>query len=248
VEGHIVLSHGWSTNATQMLPLADHLHKAGFSMLLYDARGHGPSGTDGPITISKFAEDLIAAIDYLESRPEADTTRLGVVGHSMGGASAILAAPIDPRIRVLVSSSAFADPVTLTLRFIRALHVPRWPFSKLVRFFIEGWLGASMTHISPQRRISEVGVPLLLLHGDSDQFIPASNMEALYANAPRGHTERWLVSGARHANVISDLRFGPRVTEFLRNHLSASLTQHRSRIRSVTRNEKPAIIQNKTRL
>ncbi len=114
----IILAHGWSSNAAQMLPLAHLLHTAGFGVLMYDARGHGTSGAAGPITIRKFAEDLMAAIDYLEIRLGADATCLGVVGHSMGGASTILAASIEPRIRVLVSSSAFADAVALTRRFI----------------------------------------------------------------------------------------------------------------------------------
>lgn len=92
----IVLAHGWSNNAAQMLPVACALHQAGFRVLLYDARGHGSSGDDGPITIVKFAEDLRSAVGYLGGRPDVDATRLGVVGHSLGGAGAILAAGRKP--------------------------------------------------------------------------------------------------------------------------------------------------------
>jgi fermentation-respiration switch protein FrsA (DUF1100 family) len=216
----IIVAHGWSNNKAQMLPLASALHQAGLGVLLYDARGHGDSGDDGPITILKIAEDLIAAVDYLEGRPDVDATRLGAVGHSLGGAGAVLAASIEPRIRVLVSTSAFADPVALTWGFMRALHIPRWPFLWLVCRFIERWLGTTMADVAPRNRIGQVAAPLLLIHGESDQFIPSSNMEILYKRARREQAQRWLIPGRGHSDIIRDPRYGLQIIEFLREHLS----------------------------
>lgn len=217
----IILTHGWSSNKAQLLPVARPLHEAGFGVLLYDARGHGASGGRGPITIAKFAEDLAAAIDYLEGRPDVDAKRLGVVGHSIGGASAILSASSEPRIRALVSSSAFADPVSLTWRFMRALHIPRWPFLWLVCRIIEGWLGASMVQVAPQNRIGQVTAPMLLIHGESDRLVPLSDMWALYGRANPTHTQRWLVPKRHHSNVILDSDFASVVGEFLTDHLTS---------------------------
>jgi fermentation-respiration switch protein FrsA (DUF1100 family) len=216
----IIVAHGWSNNKAQMLPLASALHKAGLGVLLYDARGHGASGDDGPITILKIAEDLIAAVDYLEGRPDVDAKRLGVVGHSLGGAGAILAASVEPRIRALVSSSAFADPVTLTWGLMRALHIPRWPFLWLICRIIERWLGTTMTDVAPRTRIGHVTAPLLLIHGESDQFIPSSNMEILYERAHREQAQRWLIPGRGHSDIIRDPCYGLQIVEFLREHLS----------------------------
>jgi fermentation-respiration switch protein FrsA (DUF1100 family) len=216
----IIVAHGWSNNKAQMLPLARALHKAGLGVLLYDARGHGASGDDGPITILKIAEDLIAAVDYLEGRPDVDAKRLGAVGHSLGGAGAILAASIEPRIRVLVSTSAFADPVTLTWGFIRALHIPRWPFLWLVCRFIERWLGAAMSDLAPQNRIGQITVPVLLIHGESDRYIPPDNMEILYERAQHEKVQHWLIPGRGHSDIIRDPRYGLQIVEFLREHLS----------------------------
>jgi len=216
----IILAHGWSRNAARMLPVARLLYEAGFGVLLYDARGHGASGDDGPMTLLKFAEDLIAAVEYLKGRPDVDTTHLGVVGHSMGGSGAIVAASTEPRVRALVSSSAFADPVALTRDFMRALHIPCWPFLWLVCRFIERWLGTTITDIAPQNRIGQITVPVLLIHGDSDRFIPPSNMETLYARAHQEDVQSWLVPGRRHSDVILDPDYGSRVMAFLREHLS----------------------------
>jgi dipeptidyl aminopeptidase/acylaminoacyl peptidase len=206
----VVLTHGWSKNAAEMLPLARLLHQAGLAVLLYDARGHGASGDDGPITVLKFAEDIIASIDYLETRPDVDRTRLGVLGRSIGGAGAILVASTDPRIRAVVSCSAFADPETLTRGHLTQMHIPSWPFTWLVCRFIERWLGGDMDRVAPQNRIGHIAAPILLIHGDADRFVPPSNVDALYARASRERAERLLISGRRHSDVIRDRGCGQR--------------------------------------
>lgn len=51
----VVLVHGWSANALQMMPLAALVHQVGFGALIFHARGHGTSERDGPVTIASFA-------------------------------------------------------------------------------------------------------------------------------------------------------------------------------------------------
>jgi len=224
----VVVAHGWSSNASHMLPVARRLHAAGFGVLLYDARGHGMSGGDGPITIRKFAEDLLAAVDYLQSLPAVDPARLGVVGHSIGGGGAILAASIEPRIRAVASISAFADPRTLTRDFMGVLRVPRGPLLWLVCRFIERWLGTTMSDVSPQNRVGRIGAPLLLAHGTSDRFVPVSNLEALFARADRSRTWSWPVPGRRHWDVVLDPDLGGRLAGFFGTHLLDGAPEHRA--------------------
>jgi cephalosporin-C deacetylase-like acetyl esterase len=50
--------------------------------------------------------DAIRALDYLESRPDVDKTRLGMLGHSGGGMMTLLTAPLDLRIRAAMSCCA----------------------------------------------------------------------------------------------------------------------------------------------
>ncbi len=215
----LILAHGWSSNASQMLPVAQALHSAGYDLLLYDVRGHGASGKDGPITIRKFAEDLIAAIDYLNERPDIDAGHVGVVSHSLGASGAILATSMEPRIRALVSSSAFADPVLLTRRAMRAMRLPRGPFLWLACQFINRWLGINMVEIAPQKRISQIDVPILLIHGGGDRFVPPTDMEALFAQANPKLVQSWVIPRRHHLNVLLDPGFNPRVVDFLGAHL-----------------------------
>jgi cephalosporin-C deacetylase-like acetyl esterase len=58
-------------------------------------------------TLAQFRVwDAIRALDYLESRPEVDRSRIGLLGHSGGGMVALLAAPLDDRFRAVMSCCA----------------------------------------------------------------------------------------------------------------------------------------------
>ncbi|MEI8384023.1 MAG: alpha/beta fold hydrolase [Planctomycetota bacterium] len=51
--------------------------------------------------------DNIRAIDLLETLPEIDPGRIGVIGHSLGGHNAMFTAVFEPRLKVIVSSCGF---------------------------------------------------------------------------------------------------------------------------------------------
>ncbi|MEW6406172.1 MAG: alpha/beta fold hydrolase [Chloroflexota bacterium] len=215
----IILAHGWCKNAVEMLPTAQLLHQSGFALLLYHARGHGTSGEDGPITILKMAEDIIAGIDYLKTRSDIDNKRLGVLGRSIGGSAAILAASIDRRIRGLVSCSAFADPRALTRDFLTSKRIPAALFTWLVSRFIESWLGTAMDDVAPRNCIGRITAPLLLIHGENDRYVPASNLDILFTQAPQEYTRRLVIPNRGHSDVMRDPKSKQEILEFFNENL-----------------------------
>jgi len=75
------------------LVLSDYLTRKGIAVLRYDDRGVGKSGGKfSNATTFDFVTDAEAALDYLRTRPEVDTTKLGLIGHSEGGIIAPIAA------------------------------------------------------------------------------------------------------------------------------------------------------------
>ncbi len=75
------------------LVLADHLTRQGIAVLRYDDRGVGRSTGDyDTATFEEFRKDALAGLDYLRARPDIDPQCVGLIGHSEGGAIAILAA------------------------------------------------------------------------------------------------------------------------------------------------------------
>src|SRR5262249_60794684 len=49
----------------------------------------------------------VRAVDLLASLPEVDATRIGVIGHSLGGPNALFLAPLDERGQAVAPSRAF---------------------------------------------------------------------------------------------------------------------------------------------
>ena len=66
----------------------------------------------------KAVWDNVRALDVLESLPEVDARRIGVIGHSLGGHNGLFTAVFDPRFRVIVSSCGFTT--------FRKDDVPSW--------------------------------------------------------------------------------------------------------------------------
>jgi pimeloyl-ACP methyl ester carboxylesterase len=222
-----ILVHGWSSESSQMLPVASVLSQAGYSVLAYDARGHGSSPGDGPITLRKFTDDIIAGLDYVASRDDVDPVRVALVGHSFGAASALLAAAEDPRISAVVSLSGFSDPVEVTRRALKALHLPRGLFLKLVLKILMRWMDCRPEAITPGVQIGRISVPILLAHGSRDRRIPASELDRLASAANPALVTRLLVDGSGHRSLLKSAELARMLPEFLKNAFEARIKQSR---------------------
>lgn len=83
--------------------LADYLTRRGMAVLRVDDRGMGASGCDLSLATSEdFAQDVLAGIEFLKSRPEIDPDRIGLIGHSEGGIVASLAAAQSEDVAFIV--------------------------------------------------------------------------------------------------------------------------------------------------
>ncbi len=77
--------------------IADYLIRHGIAVLRYDDRGVGGSSRGrADDTTLDFATDAMAAVDYLKSRNDIDTTHIGIIGHSEGGLIAVINAATHP--------------------------------------------------------------------------------------------------------------------------------------------------------
>jgi pimeloyl-ACP methyl ester carboxylesterase len=90
--------------------IADYLTRQGIAVLRVDDRGMGKSGGDFRKSSSAdFATDVMAGIDYLKTRKDIDTNKIGLIGHSEGGTIAIYTAARRKDLAFMVS---LAGPAT----------------------------------------------------------------------------------------------------------------------------------------
>jgi alpha-beta hydrolase superfamily lysophospholipase len=196
--GAVVLCHGYPSNRSDVLPAIPFLHEAGYDLLAFDFRRLGES--EGKMTTIGLREplDLHGAVTFAQSRRSG---LVGVLGISMGAATALLEAADDPRVAAVVADSPFAD---------LAAQVPR-RFGRGAAAGLAGryagWLGGRIIgervgNASPLRAIPRIAPrPVLLIHGDADRVIPDADSRALYAAAGEPK-QLWVVPGAGHVEAF----------------------------------------------
>jgi uncharacterized protein len=83
--------------------LAGALAERGYMVVRYDKRGVGQSGgRTESATLADYADDVVNIVKWLDKRKDVDTRRITVVGHSEGGAVALMAAGREKKIDSVV--------------------------------------------------------------------------------------------------------------------------------------------------
>lgn len=94
----VVLSHGLGCNKGCSWFLGKLLQTHGYGVLLYDLRMHGESGGEA---FTQGWEDVLAALHWLQARPEVDAQRIGAWGFSLGAVMTVQAATQTTDLRAL---------------------------------------------------------------------------------------------------------------------------------------------------
>ncbi len=97
-----VLCHGFGASHRAVKASARILASKGIATLIFDFRGHGLS--EG-IVDGKMVEDVIDAWNFLSQFPGVDNKRIGLIGHSLGAMSVIMAAKKINNLKALVALS-----------------------------------------------------------------------------------------------------------------------------------------------
>ncbi len=92
--------------------LADHLSHNNIAVLRYDDRGFGKStGPLNNVNPVNFAEDAYAGLQYLKSREEIFTDKIGIIGHSMGAVEGSILASRYSDISFLIMLAGAGIPL-----------------------------------------------------------------------------------------------------------------------------------------
>lgn len=189
----VLLMHGWEGRPTQFASLIDALVRAGYGVIALDAPAHGRSpGREANIVL--FARALLEAAEDLPPLH-------GVIGHSMGGASAMLAIQLGLRPRALVTVAAPSRILGMLRGFARFIGLPPRAGEQFIKR-VEDHAGIPAADLDVQHY--RLDMPGLVAHAEDDPLVPA-------AEAGRIH-EAWFDSqllrleGGGHQRVLADPR------------------------------------------
>ncbi len=233
LSGHrwIVMAHGFGSHSsdptTGMLGLARDLHDRGFGVFLFDFRASGNS--QGARNSAGFFErlDLLGALDYLVHRG-AERERIGVLGHSMGAAVALMACSGPATAAAIVADSAFADLWLMVRRAQRGLARPLRLANPGMDVMARIIHGIEIDEISPAKNLAISQAPVMIIHGADDRVVPVSHARILARAADYRHPdiedasgELWIVPESGHLEAYRNFttEYVDRVTRFFETHL-----------------------------
>ena len=217
----IVVSHGYGGDEDEMLPVANELHTAGFTVVTYNERGRGGSGGAGTWGALE-TKDLRSVIDTVVHHPGVDPNEIGEFGFSIGADITILEAAHDPRVNAVVADASWPTLAGyMKSNLADVILRPTWAFSPLALKILELRTGADLSQVRPVSVIGEISPrPIFLIQGLADTDVKPSSAIVNYDQA-RAPKQLWLVKGEGHDNTVFPGGAGtsPRVGAFFSHAL-----------------------------
>ncbi len=193
--------------------LGDRLAVAGFTAVSFNFSGSGvgprSDTVDEPArwTAQQASNDLADLATVVDHVVAEGAPWVALVGHSRGGAMAVLHAAKDPRVRAVVTWAAVSR-----LLWHSAAERERWrreghidvtntrtgqvlPIALAALDDLEANAAGSLNVLAAAGRVRQ---PWLLVHGDADESVPAAQADELARASASARLERLSVEGAGH--------------------------------------------------
>ena len=199
----VLLMHGWEGRPTQFAKLIETLVASGYTVVALDGPAHGRSPGD-EAHVGLFARALLEAAAELPPLK-------AVIGHSMGGASVMLAMQMGLRAEAVVSIAAPARLLGVLRGFARHLNLPPRARAVFIRK-VERDVGLPVAKLDVSGY--QLEVPGLIVHARDDVLVPASEAQLIH--------EAWfdsrllLLEEGGHQRVLADSRVIAGVLDLLK--------------------------------
>ncbi len=198
----VLLMHGWEGRPTQFAALIEALVETGHTVVSLEGPAHGRSP-------GEQAHVVLFARALLEAAAELPPLR-AVIGHSMGGASVLLALQWGLRTEAAISIAAPAQLLGVLRGFARRLGLPARARAAFIRQ-IERDVGVQIARLDVSGY--QLDVPGLVVHASDDPLVPAS--EAPIIHKAWFDSRLLLLEEGGHQRVLADPRLSLAVLELL---------------------------------
>jgi pimeloyl-ACP methyl ester carboxylesterase len=195
----VLLLHGNGASRAALAGNAEWLARHGYAAMTLDLRGHGESHPAAKSFGFNEAEDAAAALDWLRREGH---RKVGVVGVSLGGASALIGEDGPLPADALVLQAVYPDIrraignriAGVTGRPLAHLLEPLLSFQSRLR------LGVPPSRLSPIAAVPRFRGAVWVVGGDEDGHTPPEETRALYA-AARAPKTLWIAPGLDHVQI-----------------------------------------------
>ena len=195
--------------------------KRGRHVLLIYQRAHGRSEGRSITFGRKESKDLLLWTDFMLKKLGSDT-KIIYSGISMGAATVLIAASMNPpkSVKAVIADCPCSSAKEIIKRVIGKMKLPAslcYPFVRLGAIIFGRF---DPDKADAARAVEKAKVPILLIHGEDDRFVPPEMSKKIFDNIP-GKKQIELFPLARHGTsyLIDKARYMKAVDDFLKDVL-----------------------------
>lgn len=198
-KGTMLLAHGYRSTMLADFGLAfECYHSLGLNLLVPHQRSHGLSEGKYITFGVKESCDMLRWIHYHNQKFGEFQVILN--GMSMGASTMLYLADADlpENVKGIVADCGFVCPAEIIATvFRRTVHLPPAPAIWAANLFARLVAGFSLYEKDSRKSLSHSKVPVLMIHGTDDSFVPCE-MSRLGYDACTSQKKLLLVEGAHH--------------------------------------------------
>ncbi|MDJ0753004.1 MAG: hypothetical protein QNJ45_05770 [Ardenticatenaceae bacterium] len=195
----------------------------GYSVLLYDFRNHGDSGTGTCPWVTWGPEehkDVLAAVDYISNHPDYQASQIGLLSICMGAASSTYAfgrengLSDNENIKAMIAIQPLRYP-----DFIKALGLDNFIGRRVTKRNNEK-TEMDLNEVSFMPDVRSINVPTLLVQNSNDEYLNRQSIEEYYDALEVEKEMLWLDLGKKRAAGYHYLTNNPEeILGFFNKHL-----------------------------
>ncbi len=198
----VILMHGMGANRAtpedRVYGIAGDCIEHGYNVMMFDLRGQGESEGSRISAGLEETGDVTGAISYL--RDEGYTGPVGMLGFSMGAATALMSAAEHEDIRAVVADSSYTDVASVIGYQLSQARLPGFLVEPAL-FLTKILYGVDFSACSPLKAAASLEIPVLFIHGGNDDTVPVDDAYELLAASVNALSDIWVVPEASHTNA-----------------------------------------------
>ena len=216
----IIYLHGNSGSRVDCMKYLRIVLENDINLFCFDFAGCGLSEGEYISLGHHEKEDLKIIINFVSNLP--NVASIGLWGHSMGAATAILCAAETNRISCVCADSSFADFLVLAQELTKEnLKLPNFIISTAISFLRKVVInknGLDIYHLKPIEAVQNIKVPVMFVHGFKDALINIHHSVELFDKCKGSPKFVNFFEGGH--NTKRDKEVNQKVIEFFKNYLN----------------------------
>ncbi len=189
--------------------------KLGHNALVVDQRAHGQSEGNTITFGIKERRDCLCWINYALSRFGEDT-QIILSGLSMGAATVLMAADLNLPANVIgiIADCPFSAPKAIIQKVCKDMHLPATLLYPFIKLGAKAFGGFDLEESCALSSVANANIPILLLHGEADHFVPCEMSRAIYSACSStafletfpdaGHGLSYITGIEKYENITND--------------------------------------------